>query len=396
MLRSHGLSGFVMICSRQSGSVPALALVLVAITGCGQRTPAPPADSPDAESKTVPSGGRVVNVYNWADYIDPEVIADFEKTSGIKVNYDTFDSQEMLETKLLASKSGYDVVVVAADKLARLGPIGVFRKLGYTLLPSSKNLDPALQGALATFDPGNAHAVGYLWGITGIGYDARQLQSLAPGAPTDSWRLAFDPRVVASMASCGVSVADAPSEVIGAALIAQGKDPNAIDEASVAHAEKLLLGIRPSIRKIDSDAQIEDLAGGSICLMVTSAMTVGQARTRARDAGRHVDLRFVVPHEGAVQWFDTLAIPADAPHPDEAHAFIDFLMRADVAARNANYVGQATVNAAAMPMIDAALRNDPGVYPPSEVLARLVPLRARTQEESRLENSAWASFRSEP
>jgi putrescine transport system substrate-binding protein len=374
-------------------SVPALILALMAITGCGQRTPAPPADSPEAASRAVPSGERVVNVYNWADYIDPEVIADFEKTSGIKVNYDTFDSQEMLETKLLASKSGYDVVVVASDKLARLGPIGVFRKLDYSRLPSSKNLDPALHAALATFDPGNEHAVGYLWGTTGIGYDARKLQALAPDAPTDSWRLAFDAKEVAAMAGCGVSIVDAPSEVIAVALIAQGRDPNAISAESVAEAKKLLLGIRPSVRKIDSDSQIEDLANESVCLMVTYATNVGQARTRARDAGRDVDFRYVIPREGALQWFDTLAIPADAPHPDEAHAFIDFLMRADVAARNANYVGQATVNAAAMPMIDEALRNDPSIYPPAEVLARLFPLRARTQEESRLENSAWTSFR---
>jgi putrescine transport system substrate-binding protein len=269
----------------------------------------------------------------------------------------------------------------------------VFRKLDYTLLPSSKNLDPTLHAAVATFDPGNEHAVGYLWGTTGIGYDARQLQALAPDAPTDSWRLAFDPKVVAAMAGCGVSIIDAPSEVIAVALIAQGRDPNAISEESVAEAKKLLLGIRPSVRKIDSDSQIEDLAGGSACLMVTWGTNVGLARTRARDAGRDVDFRYVIPREGAVQWFDTLAIPADAPHPDEAHAFIDFLMRADVAARNANYVGQATVNAAAMSMIDEALRSDPSIYPPAEVLARLVPLRARTQQESRLESSAWTSFR---
>jgi putrescine transport system substrate-binding protein len=312
------------------------------------------------------------------------------------VNYNTFDSQEMLETKLLASKSGYDVVVVASDKLARLGPIGVFRKLDYTRLPSSKNLDPALQAALATFDPGNQHAIGYLWGTTGIVYDARRLQALAPNAPTDSWRLVFDPRVVGAMADCGVSIVNSPSEVIGVALIAQGKDPNAISAASIAAAKRLLLGIRPSVRQIDSDTQIEDLAGGSVCLMVTYATNVAQARTRATEAGHDVDFRYVIPREGAVQWFDTMAIPADAPHPDEAHEFIEFLMRADVAARNANYVGQATVNAAAMPMIDAALRNNPHLYPPPEVLARLVPLRARTQEESRLENSAWTGFHGGP
>ena len=333
---------------------------------------------------------------NWADYIDPEVIAEFEQSSGIKVNYDTFDSQEMLETKLLASQSGYDVVVVSSDKLARLGPIGVFRKLDYAQLPSSKNLDAGLHTALATFDPGNLHAVGYLWGTTGIGYDARKLQALAPKAPVDSWQLVFDPKLMSAMAECGVSVIDAPSEVIGVALIAQGKDPNVITEGSMADAEKLLLGIRPSVRKIDSDSQIEDLAGGSACLMVTWGTNVGLARTRAQEAGHEVDFRYFIPREGSVQWFDSLAIPADASHPDAAHAFIDFLMRPEIAARNANYVGQATTNAAAMPLIDEALRNDPAIYPPAEVLARLVPLRARTQEESRLENSAWTSFRAGP
>ena len=363
----------------------------VSLAGCGGKDPAPASTS---ATPAAAAAGRVVNVYNWADYIEPQVIADFEKATGIKVNYDTFDSQEMLETKLLAGSSGYDVVVVSSDKLARLAPVGTFRKLDYSLLPASKNLDQGLLAALATFDAGNEHAVGYLWGTTGIGYDARKLQELAPWAPTDSWQLVFDPKAAAAMASCGVSIIDAPSEVVGVALMALGKNPNEINAGTIGQAERLLLGIRPSVRKIDSDAQIEDLAGGSACLLVTWGTNVGLARMRAQEARKDVDFRYVIPREGTVQWFDSLAIPADAPHVTAAHAFIDFLLQPEIAARNSNYVGIATANGAALPLVDEALRNDPGIYPTADVRSRLVPLRARTQEESRLENRAWTSFRS--
>lgn len=371
----------------------AILLAVTALAGCGGKSPAPPA-APSATPAAEPStAGRVVNVYNWADYIEPNAIAEFEKATGIKVNYDTYDSQEMLETKLLSGKSGYDVVVVSSDKLARLAPIGTFRKLDYTLLPSSKNLDAGVRTALTTFDPRNEHAIGYLWGTTGIGYDARKLQELAPKALADSWQLVFDPAVARAMAGCGVSVIDAPSEVIATALMALGKNPNDITADSVAQAGKLLLGIRPSVRKIDSDAQIDDMAGGSACLLLTWGTNVGLARMRAQEAGKDVDFRYVIPREGTIQWFDSLAIPADAPHPAEAHALIEYLLQPEIAARNANYVGAATANGAALPLVDEALRNDPGIYPTADVRARLVPLRSRTQEETRLEMHAWSSFR---
>lgn len=255
------------------------------------------------------------------------------------------------------------------------------------------NLNPALQAALATFDPGSEHAVGHLWGTTGIGYDARQLQALAPDAPTDSWRLAFDPDVVASTACCGVSIVSAPRDVIGAALIAQGRDPDAITEASVAEANKLLLGIRTSVSKTDSDSQIGDLVGPNGNLR--HERRTGTHARQGSGPRRRLQVRHP-PGRRPAMVFDSLAIPTGSPHRDEAHELIDFLMSPGVAARNANYVGQATVNAAAMPMIDAALRNDPGIYPPAEVLARLVPLRGRTQEESRLENRVWTRFRGGP
>ena len=334
-----------------------------------------------------------MNVYNWSDYIDPAVVTEFQDTTGIKVVLDVFDGQDMLETKLLTGGSGYDVAVVASDKLGRLVAAGVLQKLDYSLLPSSRNLDAELHAALARIDPGNAHAVGYHWGTTGIGYDMSKLKQLAPDAPPDSWRLIYDPDVVAEMAGCGVSVVDAPSEVIATALMALGRDPNDLSPESLSAAEALLLGMRPSVRKIDYLTQIEDLANGSQCLVITWPADILRARVRAQESGKKADLRYVIPREGTIRWADTLAIPADAPHPAEAHAFIDFLMHPDVAARNANYVGSATANSAAMPMIDEAFRLDPNIYPTAEMREKLVPLRTRTQDESRSENRVWTRFR---
>jgi len=366
--------------------------ILAVLAGCSRDNSAPQAPPSTAPVASAPAA-RVVHVYNWSDYIDPAVVTEFENTTGIKVVLDVFEGQDMLETKLLTGGSGYDVAVVASDKLGRLISAGVLQKLDYGLLPSSKNLDAELHAALARIDPANAHAVGYHWGTTGIGYDMARLKELAPDAPADSWSLLYDPKFVTRMAGCGVSMVDAPSEIIATALMAEGRDPNDLSPESLSAAEALLLKIRPSIRKIDYLTQIEDLANGSQCLAITWPADILRARVRAEESGKKVDLRYVIPREGTIRWVDTLAIPADAPHPAEAHAFIEFLMRPDVAARNANYIGGATANAAAMPMIDEALRSDPNIYPTPEMRAKLVPLRMRTEDESRAENRVWTRFR---
>lgn len=364
--------------------------LLLAAGGCGKDRPAAPADA-DADAPVVVD--RVVNVYNWADYVAPGVLEEFTSATGIRVNYDTFDSQELLETKLLAGRSGYDVVVVSAHFLERLVPAGAFRPLDRQRLPGLGNLDASLAGLLARFDPDNAHAVGYTWGTNGIGYDAARLGELAPDAPVTSWRLVYDPEVIARLAGCGVSIVDSPSDVIGSVLVSLGHDPNRPTPAQLAEAERRLLAVRPHVRKIDSQNQINDLAGGSVCLLVTYSTNVHIARRRAAEAGAASDFRYVVPEEGSTAWFDALAIPADAPHPDEAHAFIEFMLRPDIAARNANYIGSATMNAAATPLVEAAMRDDPGIYPGPDGLARLQPLRARTQEQSRAENRIWTRFK---
>ena len=365
-----------------------LAVLAVLVAACGRQVPAPTAGNA-ADGAAAP----VVNVYNWADYVAPGVLDEFTAATGIRVNYDTYDSQEMLETKLLAGRSGYDVVVVSAHFLERLVPAGVFLELDPAWLPSRGNLDPGLMARLAQYDPGNAHAIGYTWGTVGIGYDADKLRELAPDAPTDSWRLVLDPAVVARLAGCGVSIIDSPSDVIGAVLASLGFDANQPTASQLQVAERALLAIRPQVRKVDASSQINDLAGGSICLLVTWSTNVQVARARAREAGVAADFHYVVPKEGSVAWFDSLAIPADAPHPAAAHAFLEFMLRPDIAARNANHIGSASMNAAATPMVDAAMRDDPGVYPDPAQFEQLQSLRARSQAQSREENRIWSRFK---
>jgi putrescine transport system substrate-binding protein len=375
---------------RTRSLLPVLAANLLA--ACGSSS-TPDGDASATGTATAPPGGAVVNVYNWGDYVAPGVLEEFTAATGIQVNYDIFDSQEMLETKLLAGRSGYDVVVVSGHFLERLVPAGAFRKLDFVRLPGRANLDAELMAKFAQYDPGNAHAIGYTWGTVGIGYDESRLRELAPDTPADSWRLVYDPAVARRMSPCGISMVDSPSDVISATLASLGFDANRPTPQQLAAAEQTLLGVRPLLRKIDTGNQINDLAGGAICLMVTWSTQVRVARVRAAEAGVDADFRYVVPREGSVAWFDSLAVPADAPHPENAHAFIEFMLRPDIAARNANFIGSATMNAAAVPLVDASLREDPGVYPDAELRAKLQPLRARSQAQSRDENRIWARFK---
>ncbi len=360
------------------------------LSACGRHGAATTAATAPA-APTV-AAERVVNVYNWADNIDPGVAADFERTTGIKVNYTTFDTQELMETRMLAGSSGYDVVDVPSYSLERLVTVGAFRKLDRALLPNLKNLDPDLVRSIADFDPGNQHAVAYMWGTTAIGYNARSLHELAPDAPTDSWRLLYDPRLIAKLASCGVSFTDARGEVIATALLYSGADVNRPSAQDFARAEATLRAIRPYIRRIHGESQIADLASGAMCVVLTAGTNVAIARARTRESGVNADLRYVIPKEGAISWFDTLTIPTDAPHSGAAYAFINFMLRPDIAARNANYVGSTTANLAALPLVETTLRTDPMLYPDAAARARLVPLHARTQAQTRIEGQLWTRF----
>jgi putrescine transport system substrate-binding protein len=369
----------------------ALALfAAVTIAACGR---APQEQAVSSSAPAAPAAEeKILNVYNWSDYIDPAVIERFTRETGIEVRYDVFDANEVLETKLLTGNSGYDVVVPSAYFLERQIQAGVFRKLDRSKLPNLANLDPDLMQRAAGHDPGNEHAVVYMWGTTGIGYDAAKVAKILPGAPVDSWSLVFDPAVVSKFKDCGVSVLDDPTDMVGTVLLWLGKDPNSQSAEDLALAEEKLLAIRPYIRTIHSSQYIEDLANGEICIAVGYSGDMLQARDRAAEAGKPVDVRYSIPKEGALLWFDTLAIPADAKHPDNAHAFIDFLMRPDVAAANSDFVNYANANAAATPLVNEALRNDPAVYPTAEVKARLQPSLTKSEEFTRLLNRSWTRF----
>ena len=366
-------------------------LAAVAVAGCGRKSETQQQASAPAAA-AAPAEDKVLNVYNWSDYIDPAVIEAFTKETGIEVSYDVFDSNEVLETKLLTGQSGYDVVVPSAYFLERQIQAGVFQKLDAAQLPNLANVDPELQQRVAAHDPGNEHAVIYMWGTTGIGYDADRIKSIMPDAPTDSWSLVFDPAVVSRFKDCGVSFLDDPTDMVSTVLLWLGKDPNSQSEADLKLAEEALMKVRPYVRTIHSSQYIEDLANGSICIAVGYSGDVMQARDRAAEAGKPIDIRYSIPREGALMWFDMLAIPGDARHPRNAHAFIDYLLRPQVAAANANFVSYATANAAAMPMVDEQLRNDPGVFPTPEVKARLQPNLAKSAEFTRQLNRAWTRF----
>ena len=341
----------------------------------------------------VSDGEKLVNVYNWSDYIDPSVLKDFETETGIKVNYDVFDSNEVLETKLLAGNTGYDVVVPSAQFLERQIKAGVFQKLDKSHLPNLKNVDPAIAQRTALHDPGNEHAVDYLWGTSGIGYNVAKIHEHMPNAPLDSWRMFYDPAVIARFKDCGVSVLDAPSEVVSTVLLYLGKNPNSLSPDDLAQAEKVLLAIRPYLRYVDSSRYIEDLANGETCLALGWVGDVLQAHDRARDAGKGIDIKYSLPHEGGIMFFDMLAIPADAPHPQNGLAFINYLLRPEVAAKNSNFVNYANGNAASYPLLAERLKNDPNLFPPPAIRAKLVPNLAQPADFTRLLTRTWTRFK---
>ena len=365
-------------------------LAALCLAGCGKKTETPGTAAPGPAPAATEE--KVLNVYNWSDYIDPKVIEDFTAATGIKVTYDVFDSNEVLETKLLTGNSGYDVVVPSAYFLERQIAAGVFRKLDKSRLPNLANMDPELQSRAAAHDPGNEHGVVYMWGTTGIGYDAAKVKAIMPDAPVDSWSLVFDPAIVAKFKACGVSVLDDPTDIVATVLLWLGKDPNSQSPEDLKLAEEKLLAIRPFIRTIHSSQYIEDLANGEVCIAVGYSGDVLQAQDRAEEAGKKAEIEYSIPREGALMWFDTLAIPADAPHPGNAHAFINYLMRPDVAAANSNLVYYANANAAATSLVDEELRSDPGIYPTPEVKARLQPNLSKSADFTRLLNRSWTRF----
>lgn len=332
---------------------------------------------------------KVVNVFNWSDYIDTSILEDFTKETGIKVVYDVFDSNEILETKLLAGGSGYDVVVPSGHFLARQIEAGVFQKLDKSKLPNLSNMWDVVSERTAAYDPGNEYSVNYMWGTTGIGYNVEKVKAALGIDKIDSWDVVFDPEKIAKLKDCGVYILDQSQDIVPAALHYLGLDPNSRDTENLAKAEELLLKIRPFVRKFHSSEYINGLANGDICLAVGWSGDVFQARDRAAEANQGVTVNYVIPKEGAQMWFDQMAIPADAQHLDEALAFINYMMKPEVAAKASNYVYYANGNKASKEFIEKDILDDPAIYPDDATMAKLYTVLPYGPKEQRLVTRLW-------
>jgi putrescine transport system substrate-binding protein len=336
---------------------------------------------------------NVVNVYNWSDYRAEDTFDKFTAETGIKVVEANYDSNEMLEGKLVAGSSGFDIVVPSGFFLQHQIPIGLYQKLDKSKLPNLANMDPAIMKATEAFDPGNLYAVDYMWGTTALGYNVDKVKAALPDAPLDSWDLLFKPENAAKLADCGITVLDAPAEVMAIALNYLGLDPNSENADDLAKAEALITAIKPYIRKFDSSGYIDDLANGDACLSIGYSGDVYIAKSRAEEAKNGVTVNYVIPKEGTIEWFDMLAIPADAPHPENALKFINFIMEPQVTADISNYVFYANGNKAATPLVDEAIRTDPNIYPPADVAAKLVPLEAHSDDFTRTLTRTWTRIK---
>jgi putrescine transport system substrate-binding protein len=293
------------------------------------------------------------------------------------------------ETRVLTGATGYDIVTPSNNNLARYVAAGAVRELDFAKLPNAKNLWPELRARMEAFDPGGKRSIPYMWGTIGLGYNVAKVSERLPGVSLDSWKVAFDPANLARLQDCGVYFLDASEDMYALALAYLGKDPNSADPADYAAATELLLKVRPHVRKFHSSEYINALANGDICLAIGYSGDVLQARDRAEEAKNGVEIAYALPREGSQVWFDVFAIPADAPHPEAAYKFLNYMMRPEVIAKATNYTHYPNANAAATPLVDQAIRNDPTVYPTPAVFTRLFVTTAKDQALLKEVNRQW-------
>jgi putrescine transport system substrate-binding protein len=373
--------------ARPVASVMAGVLLLAA---CGP-------SNPEGKPAAGKGGGeeKVVNVYNWSDYIAEDTVAEFTKATGIKVVYDVYDTNEMLESKLVAGASGYDVVFPSARPFAQKQiQAGVFATLDKAKLSNLGNLDPVILKSLDNLDPGNAHVLPYMWGTTGLGINVKKVRELlGPDAPLDSWSLLFDKKYSDKLGKCGIGVLDDEQEAFAAALMWQGLDPNTANAAQNDKVRAAFTAIRPNIRYFHSSQYIEDLANGDICMAMGYSGDIFQAADRAEEAGNGIELQYIIPKEGAVRWVDVMGVPKDAPHPENALAFINFLMQPKVAAGISDFVAYASPNVPARAVQDPEIAKDPLIYPPPEVVAKLVDPQTLDPDAQRDRVRLWTTIK---
>ena len=341
------------------------------------------------------AGAEEVHVYNWSDYIDESLLAKFEEETGIKLVYDVFDSNELLETKLLAGASGYDVVVPTGSFLQRQVQAGAFQKLDKSKLPNYANMWDVISERVAKYDPDNEYSVNYMWGTTGIGINVGKVKEvLGEDAPVTSLALIFDPANMEKLAKCGVHFLDTPTEVIPAALAYIGENPDAQDMETISKAEPVMTAIAPYVQKFHSSEFINALANGDICVAFGWSGDILQARDRAAEAGNGAEIAYHIPKEGALMWFDQLAIPVDAPNPDAAHKFINFIMDAHNSAAASNYVYYASGNKAAQEFLNQDVIGDSAIYPDAETLANLYTTTPWDPKVNREVTRMWTKIKS--
>jgi putrescine transport system substrate-binding protein len=334
-----------------------------------------------------------LNVYNWADYIGKNTIAEFEQQTGIKVTYDTFDSDPELEAKVMAGGAGYDVVTTATNYFGRQIKAGVYQELDKSKLPNWKNLDPAILAKEALFDPGNAHAMPYFHGTNGFAYNVQMIKARMPDAPVDSLDMLFKPEIVSKFADCGVTLLDSPEDVIQLALSYLHLDPNTTKADDFKAAETLLSAVRPYIRAFDSEQYMNALPNKEICIAMSWSADYETAQARAKAAGLDVHLAFTVPKEGANEWFDGMLIPKGAPHPDAAHKFLNFMMDPKVIAEITNEIHYANDNAAATPFVDPEILHEPALYPTPDIERRLYQALEVNSATERLRTRTWTRIK---
>ncbi|MBN3762556.1 polyamine ABC transporter substrate-binding protein [Burkholderia sp. Ac-20365] len=335
-----------------------------------------------------------LNVYNWSDYIAKDTIPNFEKQTGIKVKYDNYDSDDTLQAKLLAGSSGYDIVVPTSNYMAKQIQAGVYQKLDKSQMPNLKNLDPTLMKMIADADPGNQYGVPWAYGTDGIGYNVQAVQkALGANAPVDSWALVFDPANLSKLKSCGVSFLDQAVDVFAATLQYMHKDPNSTNPADYQAAFEVLKKVRPYITQFNSSGYINDLANNDVCVVVGWSGDVGIARRRTQEAKRSYEVKFSNVKEGGLLWFDVMVVPKDAPHPEAAMKWINFISDAKNNAEITNEVFYPTANRAARQFVTPAVAQDTTVYPADDVLSKMTLMKPMPTDILRLENRLWAQLK---
>ena len=330
-----------------------------------------------------------VNVYIWSDYIDPDLLKEFEAESKLKVVYDTFDSNEVQETKVLTGGTGYDVVTPSNHNVPRYIQAKAIQPLDKSKLPNLTNLWPEIMRHMEPFDPGQKYTVPYMWGTIGLGFNKEAVEKRLPGVAIDSWDVVFKPENLAKLQDCGVHFLDASEDMYAVALKYLGKDPNSTAEADYTAATDMLVKVRPYVRKFHSSEYVDALANGDICIAIGYSGDILQAADRATEAKAKHTVSYVIPKEGSQVWFDVFAIPADAKNVDAAYTFLNYMLRPDVAARASNFTQYANANLASQAKLDAEVKDNPNVYPPPEVFGRLFVTNTKQQDLLRIVNRDW-------